>query len=146
VFPDVITRGLREHLAQYAQPEADGLVFTSTGGMRLRQSNFRHRVWAPGLAEAGLSGVRFHDLRHTGNTLTAGAGANLRELMEPMGHSSERAAMIYLHATGDRQRQIADALGDLARTELASGQKSRRGGKASGTELARPRRKPSGRL
>jgi hypothetical protein len=47
--------------------------------------------------------------------------------MERRGHSSARAAMIYLPSTGDRQRQIADALGDLARTELASSQKSRRG-------------------
>ena len=145
VFPDVIVPDLREHLAGYAQPEADGLVFTSPDGMQLRQSNFRRRVWAPALAGVGLPGVRFHDLRHTGNTLTAGAGANLRELMERMGHSSAGAAMIYLHATGERQRMIADALGDLARMELASGQKPRRGGKASGTELARRRGKPSRR-
>jgi len=43
--------------------------------------------------------------------------------------------MIYLPATGERQRQIADPLAELARTELASGQKPRRGGKASGTEV-----------
>jgi hypothetical protein len=44
-------------------------------------------------------------LRHTGNNLTATAGANLRELMARMGHSSTRAALIYLdsrelHQTG----------------------------------------------
>ena len=93
--------------------------------------------------KVGLPGVRFHDVRHTGNTLTAGADANLRELMERMGHSSARAAMIYPHTTGERQRMIADALGDLARAELASGQKPQRAGKASGTDLARRRRKPS---
>ena len=97
VFPDVIVPDLREHLAQYAQPEADGFVFTSPGSVQLRQSNFRRRVWAPTLAKVRLPGVRFHDLRRTGNTLTAGADANLRELMERMGHSSARAAMIYLH-------------------------------------------------
>jgi hypothetical protein len=37
------------------------------------------------LTKVGLTGVHFHDLRHTGNTLTADAGANLRELMERMG-------------------------------------------------------------
>jgi hypothetical protein len=62
--------------------------------------------------------VHFHDLRHTGNTLTATAGANLRELMARMGHSSTRAALIYLHSTDERQREIADALGDLAAGEL----------------------------
>jgi integrase len=76
--------------------------------------------------------VHFHDLRHTGNTLTAAAGANLRELMARMGHSSTRAALIYLHATDERQRKIADALGDLAAKELKR--------QSSGTQRARRRR------
>lgn len=33
--------------------------------------------------------------------------------MARMGHSSTRAAMIYLHATSDRDRAIAEALGML---------------------------------
>jgi hypothetical protein len=37
--------------------------------------------------------IHFHDLRHTGNQLAADAGANLRELMDRMGHSTTRAAM-----------------------------------------------------
>ena len=35
--------------------------------------------------DPGLAGTHFHDLRHTGNVLTAGTGATLRELMERMG-------------------------------------------------------------
>jgi hypothetical protein len=69
-------------------------------------------------SKAGLPAGHFHDLRHTGNHLTATAGANLRELMARMGHSSTRAAQIYLHSTTDRQREIADALGVLAADEL----------------------------
>jgi integrase len=145
LIPDVIVPQLRDHLAQYAQPESDGFVFTSPGGRWLRQSNFRRRAWAPALAAAGLSGVHFHDLRHAGNTLSADAGANVRELMERMGHSSTRAAMIYLHSTGERQRKIADALGDLARAELAKTRKPWRRGKVSGTDLARRRGAASGR-
>ena len=49
----------------------------------------------------------FHDLGHTGNNLAAAAGASTRELMHRMGHSSMRAALIYQHATGDRDREIA---------------------------------------
>jgi integrase len=54
--------------------------------------------------------LRFHDLRHTGNTWAAEAGAHLRELMERMGHSSQRAALIYLHATLEGHRAIADGI------------------------------------
>ena len=47
------------------------------------------------------------------------AGANLRELMERMGHSSSRAALIYLHSTDERQRTLADAVASQAQAELA---------------------------
>jgi integrase len=36
----------------------------------LRRSGFRH-IWSRALKSAGLTGVRFHDLRHTGSTLAA---------------------------------------------------------------------------
>ena len=61
--------------------------------------------------QAGLpAGFHFHDLRHTGNNLAAASGASTRELMHRMGHGTMRAALIYQHATGERDREIADAL------------------------------------
>ena len=82
----------------------DAPIFTSPAGNLLHHGNFRKRVWLPALSKAGLSGVRLHDLRHAGNVLVADAGGNLRELMERMGHSTTRAALIYLHGGDDRQR------------------------------------------
>jgi hypothetical protein len=79
----------------------------------------------------------FHDLRHSGNSMIAGAGATLRELMTRMGHSSTRAALIYLHDDDERQRKLAEALGDMARTELEKGKNRGSGLNASGTDLAR---------
>ena len=35
-----------------------------------------------------------------------------------MGHSSTRAALIYLHSSGERLRTLADAVGDAARAAL----------------------------
>ena len=35
-----------------------------------------------------------------------------------MGHDSDRAALIYLHSSADRQRALADAMGDTARAQL----------------------------
>ena len=83
------------------------------------------------MAKGGLSGIHFHDLRHAGNTLTADEGASLRELMDRMGHSSTRAALIYLHSSDERQRKLADAVGERARVALG------KTGIASGTEVAR---------
>ena len=72
----------------------------------------------------------------TGNMLTAEAGATLRELMDRMGHSSTRAALVYLHATSQRQRTIADAVGTVMRAALREidGHSSN---PASGADLAR---------
>ena len=79
--------------------------------------------------------MHFHDLRHTGNTLAATAGATLRELMDRMGHDSERAALVYLHGSDARRQAIADTLSQLARDELEQGKAAKRG---------RGARKPSG--
>jgi hypothetical protein len=43
--------------------------------------------------------------------MAASQGATLRELMERMGHSSPRAALIYLHATRERDERIAAGMG-----------------------------------
>jgi integrase len=43
--------------------------------MPLHHSNFRRRVWLPALKAAELPVIHFHDLRHTGNSLAAHAGA-----------------------------------------------------------------------
>ena len=91
------------------KPRSGG-IFTSPGGRPLRHTNFRRRFWVPALAAAGLPAMHFHDLRHTGNMLAADAGANVRELMERMGHSTTRAATVYLHGGAERQHVIAAEL------------------------------------
>ena len=74
-----------------------------------------HRVplWSA-LVVSILPNAHFHDPRHTGGTLAATTGATPKELMTRLGHSSTRAAMIYQHATRDRDTAIAQALGTLA--------------------------------
>jgi integrase len=69
-----------------------------------------YRNWNKATEEAGLAGFHFHDLRHTGNTLAAATGASTKELMNRMGQASPRAALIYQHATRDRDVAIASAL------------------------------------
>jgi integrase len=135
-FPDLITPDLRKHLE--ALPGGAPLAFTSPAGSALTNSNFRRRVWLPAHGTVGLSGIYFHDLRHTGNQFTAAAGANPRELMARMGHDSPRAALIYLHSSDERQRALADAVGHAARAELAKSKK-RKTAKSSGTRTARSR-------
>jgi integrase len=110
-FPRALLPLLRRHLDEYAEP-GDGLVFTGAKGGPLRRSTFNRLVgWPPAVEAVGVPGLHFHDLRHTGNQLAAQVpGTTVRDLMARMGHDNERAAMIYLHATQDADRRIADAL------------------------------------
>ena len=59
-------------------------------GTPLRHGHFTRRAWQPAVKASGMSGVHFHDRRQAGNTSTANAGASLRELMERMGHATNR--------------------------------------------------------
>lgn len=51
--------------------------------------------------------------------------ANLRELMERMGHSTSRAALICLHSTSERQHMLADAVAARVQSEPARGERVR---------------------
>jgi integrase len=124
--PPVIVRELSGCLDQLPAT-GDNLLFASPAGGPLHHGNFRRRVWLPAVTAAGLTGIHLHDLRHAGNNFTAHAGANLRELMDRMGHSSTRAALIYLHGGDQRQRAIADAVSDMARKALREHREDRAG-------------------
>jgi len=66
--PDIPGKNLIYRANRTEGLQADALVFSSPAGMPMRHSNFYRRVRLPAVAKAGLSGVHFHDLRHTGNT------------------------------------------------------------------------------
>ena len=136
-FPRDVVGELRWHLECFAESGDDGLLFVGPLGGRLRRSNFRD-LWLVALRDAGIDELHLHDLRRTGNMLAAATGASLRELMERMGHSSARAAMIYQHASRDRDEAIAAAMG----TALSAARKDARRSR-SGTQRARGRGKAS---
>lgn len=102
---------LTEHLDRYAGPDR---LFIGRSGEPMRGDAVR-LAFQRARERAGLEHLRFHDLRHTGQTLAAEAGASLADLMRRLGHSSMVAAKRYLHASESRDRQIAAALSDLAR-------------------------------
>jgi len=116
--PLALLPDLRDHLENFAQPGSDGLVFVGPLGGPLRRSNWA-KSWRVATESLGLQHLHFHDLRHTGNTLAAATGASTKELMNRMGHSSSRAALIYQHATIERERVIAQRLSDMM-TEAGS--------------------------
>lgn len=66
---------------------AEDLVFTAPMGGPVRTRNFR-RGWVRWTAEAGLEGLRIHDLRHSHAAALISAGVPLTAIQRRLGHSS----------------------------------------------------------
>ena len=73
-----------------------------------------YKVYRRARKVAGREDLRWHDLRHTGATMAAQAGATLAELMNRLGHSDVKAALIYQHAAAGRDAEIARRLSAMA--------------------------------
>ncbi|WP_159083592.1 tyrosine-type recombinase/integrase [Nocardioides terrigena] len=124
--PPHLHESLLRHLSLHARPGHDGLLFPSvrppagtcrcgyvgcTGGHLPGTTMFR---WFGAAREvANRRDLRFHDLRHTGLTLAAHAGATLPDLMKRAGHSSVDAAQVYMHAARGRDAEIAARMSEL---------------------------------
>jgi integrase len=112
--PEFLIVRICDHLSRFTGLGDDALVFTGITGVPLT-GNVLQVAWQRARAKVGRTDLRLHDLRHTGLTLAAATGATTVELMHRAGHSSSVAAMRYQHATKDRDRIIADALGVIAK-------------------------------
>ena len=116
-LPPHLLAELQAHLSAHPDP-ASSLGFTTGLGRPLTRGVFR-TTWVKARNSVGLPAFRVHDLRLTGNTLAAATGASTKELMARMGHASRRAALIYQHATADRDHAIAAALSRPATGDVA---------------------------
>lgn len=113
-IPAELVPVIEAHLADHVDADADALLFTSPEGHPLRRTKFGPR-WEQACRSVGITGLHFHDLRGSGATWAATAGATVAELMARLGHSTPTMAMRYQHATLERDREIADRLGALLR-------------------------------
>lgn len=111
--------GLAEELAHHAGDRNPGdLVFTSSRGTPVRQSNFHARHFKPAALRVGVDArVRFHDLRHSYAAMLIAQGAHPRAIMERMGHSSIQVTMdTYGHLFPGLELALTDALDDVYRS------------------------------
>lgn len=110
ILPDV-----QHHLATFAAPGPDGLLFPAVESGGHMKHGALYKVFRRARAVAGRPDLRWHDLRHTGATMAAQAGATLADLMSRLGHSNINAALIYQHAAQGRDAEIAKKLSEMAK-------------------------------
>ena len=113
-IPPHVVPAVAHHLEAFTGPGPDDFLFAAADGFsRLPPSAF-YKHWKAARELAGRPDLRLHDLRHTGATMAAMAGATLAELQQRLGHSSVNAALRYQHAAQGRDRQIAEALSRMS--------------------------------
>ncbi len=111
-IPAALVAVLEDHLDRFVGSAPDALVFTGDKGGPLERSNWAAQ-FAKARTSAGLDWLHFHDLRHFAGTTAAQTGATTREIMARLGHSTARAALIYQHASAERDNAIAAGLDAL---------------------------------
>lgn len=107
------------HLARYAEPGPDGLVFIGPKGGPLNLANFGAKVWRPARQAVGLPGVHFHDLRHFAAEFVAVLGATEAEIMARLGHATADMARRYQRATAERDAALARLMSAAVEAEKA---------------------------
>lgn len=83
----------------------DDLLFPSrdvAGGQPLSRATFNTRYWRPAVQRAGVDfNVRMHDLRHAHASWLLAGGADLKTVMDRMGHAQIMTTQKYLHTLPD---------------------------------------------
>lgn len=114
-LPKKALNALQAHRrAMLAEGHAGGFVFRAPDGGHVRRSNVVQRSFDPAIERAGVTPIRFHDLRHTHATLLLAAGENPKVVCERLGHASIRITLdIYAHVIPTMQKSAVEKLNRL---------------------------------
>jgi integrase len=91
----------------------DGFVFPSTIGTAMDPSALVKK-FKLSLKRAGLSGIRFHDLRHTSASLMLNNGVDIFVASKRLGHSKPSITLdVYGHLLTSAQDKVANKMDEL---------------------------------
>jgi integrase len=100
---------LERHLERIGKETTAWLFPDPESGNPIHPSRFTYR-WNRCRAAIGRPELHFHDLRASGLTWAAIAGATHAELMHRGGHANVESVMIYQRAAEERDRELAQLL------------------------------------
>lgn len=110
-LPDAVWPMIEQHLLVHTEPGPDAWLFPARikPGQPLSTGTF-YADWYRARKAAGLPTLPFHDLRHSGATWFAQAGATVAEVMRRVGHSTPKMALHYVAALDERDAAVAERL------------------------------------
>lgn len=93
--------------AWYRQRPGEELIFPGKDGKRL--DNVR-KAWAGVLRQAGITALRWHDLRHDFASKLVMAGVPLNTVRELLGHTTLHTTLRYAHLAPDHKAEAVNRL------------------------------------
>lgn len=90
--------------------EGEYIFHNPKTGTRIRDF---YRSWNATRKAAGISDLRFHDLRHTAATLMVQGGIDLVTVGDILGHSNIRMTVKYAHSTPESRVRAVNILADI---------------------------------
>lgn len=95
-------------------PNELNLVFPNREGNPMSKKNMMNRHFKPAIKKAGISGIRFHDLRHSYCALKIHQGSNIKYIQQQMGHSKPTVTLnVYAHLFDKSNPESAKELESL---------------------------------
>lgn len=101
---------LRRTLQQIPRHMTCPHVFTNAKTGRMLTHGFNNTTWKKTLKRAGITKLRWHDLRHTFASRLAQKGVPLQVIKELLGHSTLQMVLRYAHL---QQQNLRDAVAAL---------------------------------
>jgi integrase len=93
---DQLCQDIREYMMATGK-RGEELLFATTTGSPVSRNVFRTRVWLPAIASSGLrQRVRFDDLRGAHASWLLAGGADLKAVMDRLGHKQIQTTQQYL--------------------------------------------------
>uniref|UniRef100_UPI0035692ADC tyrosine-type recombinase/integrase n=1 Tax=Sneathiella sp. TaxID=1964365 RepID=UPI0035692ADC len=117
-----------EVLKAVPRQNASGFVFPATRSEGYYAGT--SKVWRRIRHDAGLAGVRLHDLRHSFASMAVSGGASLPVIGALLGHRDDSTTARYAHLANDPVRQVSNQIG----AALHRAMKSEENGEAQGAE------------
>lgn len=111
-------------LIEQARRNDDEYIFTNPK-TRTRLTTIK-TAWGTACEKAGITNLRFHDLRHTFGTRAIDNGAPLSAVQKIMGHKTIQTTMQYVHATDEGKRRAVQAVEAAGKLVPIWSQKSER--------------------
>ena len=115
-IPDDLIKVLKEWRLRCPNGELN-LVFPNENGNFMDNHNLKKRKFKAVLRRAGVSIIRFHDLRHTFASMLLANDAQPKYVQHQMGHSSIKTTMdIYSHLMQESHQNGVDTLNRILAT------------------------------